>query len=88
MLLKRHCPHTGIVNFFSTAEPHLPVGFIYATSARNGFTWRCHTGAEDAAGQAVDLQTAEANLSSYYIEHNDGEHADGGQPSQRFSRRH
>jgi hypothetical protein len=83
MLLKRHCPHTGIVNFFSAAEPHLPVGFVYATSARAGFAWHCHAGAEDAAGQAADLKTAEARLSSYYIEH-----ADDAQSSQRFARKH
>jgi hypothetical protein len=87
MLLKRQCPHTGIVNFFSRAEPHLPVGFIYPSTRNTGFTWRCHTGtnsgAEGAAGRTVDLKTAEANLSSYYVEHT----ADG-PDAQVFSRKH
>jgi hypothetical protein len=68
MLLKRHCPHTGIVNFFTHAEPHLPVGFVYSTVTDAGFTWRCHDD-DNGAGHAVDLKTAEAGLCRYYLEH-------------------
>jgi hypothetical protein len=68
MLLKRHCPHTGIVNFYSDAEPYLSVGFVYSTAARTGFTWHYSDGADDADGQAADLKTAEARLYRSYLE--------------------
>jgi hypothetical protein len=28
MLSKRRCPHTGVVNFFFAADPHLAVGSV------------------------------------------------------------
>jgi hypothetical protein len=68
MLLKRHCPHTGIVNFFSANEPYLSVGFVYLTASRTGFTWHCNGGADDADGLAADLKTAEARLNRCYRE--------------------
>jgi hypothetical protein len=73
MLLKRHCPHTGIMNFFSDSDPHLPVGMIYSTFAKHGlksgFMWRCHAGDDSAAGRAADLKAAEASLVRYYKDH-------------------
>ena len=33
MLIKRRCPHTGVVNFFSHAEPHMAVGSIVPRKA-------------------------------------------------------
>jgi hypothetical protein len=69
MLLKRHCPHTGIMNFFSDSDPHFPVGMIYSTFAKQGFMWRCHAGDDSAAGRTTDLKTAEASLVRYYRDH-------------------
>ena len=71
MLSKRQCPYTGITNFFSDAEPYMPVGAIYSSVAKPGFLWRCHAGDDGAAGRTTDLKTAEARLFRYYQDHSD-----------------
>lgn len=69
MLSKRHCPYTGLTNFFADSEPYMPVGVIYTSISKPGFLWRCHAGDDGAAGRATDLKTAEARLFRYYQDH-------------------
>jgi hypothetical protein len=59
MLSKQRCPHTGVVNFFTDADPFMSVGSIIAT-APSRYVWRCHV--VDQCGVAGDAMTAEANL--------------------------
>lgn len=68
MLSRRHCPHTGIVNFFAEAEPFLSVGSVIRTDAPTPYHWRCYVGLEPMAGAAPDLRTAERHLLSHYRE--------------------
>ena len=58
MLIKRRCPHTGVVNFFSRSEPHLAVGSIVSGDDHH-FTWRYHAEPYERAGQADDMSDAE-----------------------------
>ena len=60
MLLKRRCPHTGILNFFADIDPFMSVGSIIAT-ARGRYVWRCHL-IDHRCGTASDAMRAEAHL--------------------------
>ena len=60
MLSKQRCPHTGLVNFFTDADPFMSVGSIIAT-APSRYVWRCHL-VDHHCGVASDAMTAEANL--------------------------
>jgi len=68
MLNRRHCPHTGIVNFFAEAEPFLAIGSVIRTDGSAPYHWRCYVGLEPMAGAAPDLRTAERSLFSHYRE--------------------
>lgn len=61
MLIKRRCPHTGVVNFYSQVEPHLAVGSIVSGDDQH-FTWRYHAEPYVRAGQADDMPTAEREV--------------------------
>lgn len=61
MLSKRRCPHTGVVNFFYSAEPHLAVGCVIE-SAQSGFVWHCYADPCEAAGSEADLKAAERRV--------------------------
>lgn len=61
MLIKRRCPHTGVVNFFSRTEPHLAVGSIVSGDDHH-FTWRYYAEPYVRAGQAVDMPSAEREV--------------------------
>jgi hypothetical protein len=61
MLSKRRCPHTGVVNFFFSADPHLAVGSVIEAGA-SGYLWRCYTDPCTAAGAASDMKTAERQV--------------------------
>ena len=60
MLSKQRCPHTGLVNFFTDADPFMSVGSIIATAPFR-YVWRCHVG-DQHCGVAGDAMTAEVNL--------------------------
>ncbi len=60
MLSQRRCPHTGVVNFFFAAEPHLAVGSVIKGD-RSGYLWRCYTEPE-LAGSVPDMRTAERRV--------------------------
>jgi hypothetical protein len=69
LLSSRRCPHTGVVNFYAVAEPHMAIGSISrcGTAAQSdGFAWRCYTGAAESSGRAPDLRTAERRLTNFY----------------------
>jgi hypothetical protein len=58
MLAKRRCPHTGVVNFYFSADPHLAVGSV-VEAAGSGYLWRCYTDPCTGVGAAGDITTAE-----------------------------
>jgi hypothetical protein len=60
MLSKRHCPHTGVVNFFFAADPHLAVGSV-VKGLQSGYLWHCYT-EPCAAGSVADMKTAERRV--------------------------
>ena len=60
-LSKSRCPHTGVVNFFSEAEPLLAIGSVAETNEAAGYAWRCYVG-DEAGGLAPDMSLAEACL--------------------------
>lgn len=73
MLSKRRCPHTGVVNFFLTSDPHLAVGSIVKVEG-TGYLWRCYTDPFAGVGSEADLKTAEqrvAELCLMAAEHTD-----------------
>ncbi len=61
MLSKSRCPFTGVVNFFTLADPLLSVGSVAVTGAPARYVWRCHVG-DEASGLAPDISLAEAQL--------------------------
>jgi hypothetical protein len=61
MLSKRRCPHTGVVNYFFAADPHLAVGSVVKREP-SGYLWRCYTEPCEAAGSAADMRTAERRV--------------------------
>src|SRR3954449_6672637 len=61
MLSKSRCPHTGVVNFFTHADPLLSVGSVAAARAPARYVWRCYVG-EEACGVSADMPSAEASL--------------------------
>ena len=66
MLSKSRCPHTGVVNFFTHADPLLSVGSVAAARAPARYVWRCYVG-EEACGVSADLPSAEASLRSAVV---------------------
>ena len=61
MLSKCRCPHTGVVNFFTAADPLLAVGSVAEAGAPARYAWRCYVG-EETCGLAPDISLAEACL--------------------------
>ena len=61
MISKHRCPHTGVVNFFTAADPLLAVGSVAEVVSRGQYDWRCYL--DDAVGgTAPDVAIAEAQL--------------------------
>jgi hypothetical protein len=61
MISKRHCPHTGIVNFFAAADPLLAIGSVSAATSTPSYAWRCYLD-DPVGGTAPDMAAAEAEL--------------------------
>jgi hypothetical protein len=61
MLSKCRCPHTGVVNFFTKADPLLAVGSVAEAGAQAGYAWWCYVG-DEVGGLAPDMSVAEAYL--------------------------
>ena len=62
MVSKHHCPHTGVVNYFTKADPHLSIGSITRANAADEFHWRYYAAARTISGIANDMRTAERRL--------------------------
>lgn len=61
MLHKRRCPHTGITNYFTSANPYVAVGSVTETDTPSRFAWRCYID-DEAGGLSADMAKAEAHL--------------------------
>lgn len=63
MIVRRRCPYTGVINFYSDAEPHLPLGSIAVCgrSADVRYAWRAYSD-DKPGGAAPDLAAAEQRL--------------------------
>ena len=61
MLTKTRCPHTGVVNFFSAADPLLAVGSVSENVASAHCAWHCYLDTP-TSGIAPDIEMAEARL--------------------------
>ena len=44
MLSKCRCPHTGVVNYFTKADPQLAVGSVAEAGDTTAYAWRCYVG--------------------------------------------
>ena len=62
MLSRKSCPHTGVVNFFLKAEPHLAVGSVIKAGGSSGYQWLFYTDPCAATGTEPDLKTAEQRV--------------------------
>ena len=62
MLSRRHCPHTGIVNFFAATDPFLAIGSVIKAGEPARYHWRDYMGQEATVGVAPDMRSAENNL--------------------------
>lgn len=62
MLSKHHCPHTGVVNYFTESDPHLSIGSIIKAGAEHEFHWRFYAAQRTISGIAADMRTAERRL--------------------------
>ena len=61
MLSKCRCPHTGVVNFFTKADPLLAVGSVAEAGSSARYAWHCYVG-QEVSGLAADISLAEACL--------------------------
>ena len=66
MLSKKRCPHTGIVNFFSQADPYMAVGSVRKAADESVFHWRFYGDEELTSGAVVDMKAAERCVASLY----------------------
>lgn len=62
MLSKHHCPHTGVVNYFTDSDPYLSIGSIIEVGAAHKFHWRYYAAQQTICGIAKDMRTAERRL--------------------------
>jgi hypothetical protein len=68
MLSKQRCPHTGIVNYFTKADPFVSVGSVMRAGSPAEYQWRWYDAARTISGIATDMQTAEQRIKSQYRE--------------------
>jgi hypothetical protein len=65
VLLSKHCPHTGVVNFYDASEPHIAIGSITKSRSKSkcvGYTWRFYAVDDAPFGFALDVPSAEKKL--------------------------
>jgi hypothetical protein len=68
VLLTKHCPYTGVVNFYEASEPHIAIGSITkcgTSAAGDGYTWRFYAIDGVPAGHAPDEVSAEQQLLAF-----------------------
>lgn len=76
MLQKRRCPITGVVNFYSDADPHVSVGSVFKVQSSGVYHWRSYTDDLHPAGVTKDLRSAERAILSLHSKYAGGiEHA-------------
>jgi hypothetical protein len=63
MIFTNRCSHTGVVNFFTSAEPFLAVGSVAESADCLQYHWRCYLD-DPVGGTAPDIALAEAQLRS------------------------
>jgi hypothetical protein len=61
VIITKRCPHTGVLNFFVTADPLLAVGSVNRAPRTDTYIWRCYLDGQ-GAGTAADAAIAETNL--------------------------
>jgi hypothetical protein len=61
VISKKHCPHTGVVNFFAASDPLMAVGSVSKATRPAQYDWRCYLD-DPVAGSAPDVAIAEAYL--------------------------
>ncbi len=67
MLSKQRCPHTGIVNYFTKADPFVSIGSVTRLGGDDGsYCWRWYDAACTISGIASDLSSAEERLQRAY----------------------
>ena len=66
VLSRKRCPHTGIINIFTKAEPLLPVGFVLKTGAPKTYRWACFSNGQPAAGTARSARTAARHIARHW----------------------
>lgn len=67
MLSKQRCPHTGVVNYFSKADPFVSIGSIIKVGSKQGaYHWRVYDAVHTISGIAADMAEAERSLKSQY----------------------
>ena len=62
MLSKQQCPHTGVVNFFTRADPFVAIGSIIKREQCGEYAWRVYDAVHTISGIAKDMRTAEEKL--------------------------
>jgi hypothetical protein len=81
MLSRRHCPHTGIVNFFAAADPFLAIGSVIRAGEPARYHWRYYLGQSSAVGVAPDMRSAENHLLTRHREYLRAPEQAGDEPS-------
>lgn len=66
MLVRRRCPYTGVIDFFSDDEPHLAVGSIYESRHSGKVLWWFHLDDDTHSGEASDLTSAESQIGGIF----------------------
>ena len=66
MLSRQRCPHTGIVNYFTKADPFVSVGSVMKAGSSAEYQWRWYDAVRTISGIAADMQTAEQRIKSQY----------------------
>jgi hypothetical protein len=61
MISKRYCPHTGVVNFFASADPLIAIGSVSEAVSSPNYAWRCYLD-DEIGGMAANMAIAEAEL--------------------------
>jgi hypothetical protein len=62
VLVRKRCPHTGVINYFSESDPLMSVGSVVeARAPQSEYAWRCYID-ERACGIVADSALAESHL--------------------------
>ena len=62
MLSRKRCPHTGIVNFYETTDPHVAIGLAMRERGETRYRWLSFADDQHPSGFAADLGAAERSL--------------------------